>query len=264
MLLIVGSVVLAGGLVGWVLVKCHTFPGTTAAWGSTPGGAAAMVAMAEEHGADPRLVALMQYLRVLVVVLTASTVSHFLMAAGPSAMIPAASTFSSPDSSAWQPVLVTLCVAGVGGFFGQWLHIPAGAMLVPMLLGSVLHSSGLTDIYLPFWLQACASVLLGWYVGLGFNRELLVSVFRMLPRLLLSTVLLIGLCCGSAWLMTEILHTDPLTAYLSTSPGGLDSVILIAMGSQADVPFVVAVQTLRLFLVILTGPSIARFICRHA
>jgi hypothetical protein len=264
MLLIVGSAVLAGGLVGWTLVKCHTLPGTTAAWGSTPGAAAAMVAMAEEYGADARLVALMQYLRVLVVVLTASMVSHFLLGPAQLAVTPAATNSFSLAVESWQPVLVTLCVAIVGGFVGQRIGIPAGAMLVPMMLGAVLHSSGVADIYQPFWLQAGASMFLGWYVGLGFNRSLLISAFRMLPRLLISAVMLIGLCGLSAMLLMEFLHTDPLTAYLSTSPGGLDSVILIAMGSQADVPFVVAVQTLRLFVVILVGPGIARLICRHA
>lgn len=264
MFLIVGSSVFAGGLVGWTLVKCRTLPGTTAAWGSTPGAASAMVAMADEYGADARLVALMQYLRVLLVVLTAATVTRFLMGSGPLAPVsPALPSFSlAPD--ACPPLLATLGVAIGGGLLGKWLRIPAGAILVPMLLGAVLHTSGLVDLYLPFWVQAVASLLLGWYVGLGFNRSLLIAAFKMLPRLLLSAVFLIGLCGVSAWLLVAILHVDPLTAYLSTSPGGLDLVILIAMSSQADIPFVVAVQTLRLFVVILTGPRIARFICRHA
>jgi len=264
MFLIVGSSVFAGGLVGWTLMKWHALPGTTAAWGSTPGAASAMVAMAEEYGADARLIALMQYLRVLVVVLTAAMVTHFLSGTGSLAPVSPVLPSLSLSPDVWPPLLVTLAVAIGGAFLGKWLRIPAGAMLVPMLLGAVLHASGLTDLYLPFWVQAGASLLLGWYVGLGFNRRLLLSAFKMLPRLLLSTVFLIGLCGISAWLLVAILHVDALTAYLSTSPGGLDSVILIAMSSQADVPFVVAVQTLRLFVVILSGPHIARFICRHA
>ena len=267
--LIAGGAVLAGALVGWALVKCGTLPGTTAAWGSTPGGASAMVAMAEEYGADARLVAIMQYLRVLVVVLTASLVSHFFLGAESSVPgLAATPSFAAPSfswgSSYWQPLLLTLSVAGTGAIVGPWLGIPAGAMLVPMLLGSVLHARGLADVFMPFWLQAGASVLLGWYVGLGFSRSLLVSAFRMLPRLLFSTVLLICLCGLSAWLLVAVVHTDPLTAYLATTPGGLDSVILIAMGSQADIQFVVAAQTLRLFVVILVGPAIARLICRYA
>lgn len=264
MLLIVSSSVIAGGLVGWTLVKCQALPGTTAAWGSTPGGASAMVAMAEAYGADARLVALMQYLRVLVVVLTASLVSHFILGAGPAAPAPAAAPMSAFGYATMQPVLATLAVAVVGGFLGLRLRIPAGALLVPMILGSALHSSGLVELHPPFWMQASASVLLGWYVGLGFTRSLLLSAFRVLPQLLLSIALLIGVCGFIAWLLVYFSGTDPLTAYLSTSPGGVDSVILIAMGSQADVPFVVAVQTLRVFMVILVGPYIARTICRHA
>ena len=264
MSLIVGSTIVAGGLLGWMLVRCRILPGTTAAWGSSPGGAAAMVAMAEAYGADARLVALMQYLRVLAVVLTASTVSHYLMENVPPAAILATSSDKILLTGSWLPAVLSLAVAAIGGFFGHRLRIPAGALLVPLVLGSVVHSSEVVQMSQPFWFQAFASVLLGWYIGLGFSRSLLVSAFRMLPRLLLSTVLLILLCGLSAWSMVLILGTQPLTAYLATSPGGLDSVVLIAMGSEADVPFVVAVQTLRLFSVILIGPSIARLICRYA
>lgn len=56
------------GLTGWLLVRYSALPGATGAWGSSPGGASAMVVMAQEYGADVRLVALMQYLRVLFVV----------------------------------------------------------------------------------------------------------------------------------------------------------------------------------------------------
>jgi hypothetical protein len=264
MCVVVAGSILAGGLVGWTLVRSHLLPGTTAAWGSTPGAASAMVAMAEDYGADARLVALMQYLRVLVVVLTASLVAHYVLGTGETLPLTAPDALFDLNSVLWPELAVTLAVAIVGGLIGVCLRIPAGAMLVPMVFGAILHSSDLASIYQPLWMQSAASLLLGWYVGLGFNRGLLVSAFRLLPRLLLSTVMLIILCAISAWLLVVFLHTDPLTAYLSTSPGGLDSVILIAMGSHVDLPFVVAIQTLRLFAVILIGPAIARLICRHA
>ena len=63
---------------------------------------------------------------------------------------------------------------------------------------------------------------------------------------------------------TYLLDIDGLTAFLATSPGGLDSVAIIAIGSHADVPFVLAIQTLRLFLIILVGPALARLIARAA
>ncbi|VDC09855.1 hypothetical protein BANRA_01842 [Klebsiella pneumoniae] len=48
------------GLTGWLLVRYSALPGATGAWGSSPGGASAMVVMAREYGADVRLVALMR------------------------------------------------------------------------------------------------------------------------------------------------------------------------------------------------------------
>ena len=39
---------------------------------------------------------------------------------------------------------------------------------------------------------------------------------------------------------------------------------IIAVGSKADVSFVLAVQTLRLFVVLVTGPVLAKWIARAA
>ncbi len=82
--------------------------------------------------------------------------------------------------------------------------------------------------------------------------------------MLLATAMLIGLCGFSAWMLTSLLNLDALTAYLATSPGGLDSVAIIAVGSNADVATVLAIQTLRVFVVILLGPQIAKLISRYA
>jgi len=65
-------------------------------------------------------------------------------------------------------------------------------------------------------------------------------------------------------MLTRLLHIDLLTAYLATSPGGLDTVAIIAAGSRVDIAFVMAMQTLRLFTILLTGPTMARFISRYA
>jgi uncharacterized membrane protein AbrB (regulator of aidB expression) len=65
-------------------------------------------------------------------------------------------------------------------------------------------------------------------------------------------------------MLTRVLHVDLMTAYLATSPGGLDTVAIIAAGTRVDMAFVMALQTLRLFTILLTGPALARFISRYA
>ena len=51
-----------------------------------------------------------------------------------------------------------------------------------------------------------------------------------------------------------------LDAYLATTPGGLYAVLPIAYGSGADVAFVLAVQGLRLFAMVLAAPVVVRWL----
>jgi membrane AbrB-like protein len=263
MLAVVTTTILAGAVVGFALARWRVLPGTTAAWGSSPGGASAMIAMSAEFGADPRLVALMQYTRVIVVVLTASIVSRLLLGTSHAAppVSPRADLWALPPAL---PFAQTLCLAGGGAWIAQRLKIPAGNLLVPMTIGAILHATGLLAIELPTWLLGAAYTALGWYVGLQFTRDTVAAAIRSIPALLTATFLLIGLCALSAWLLRAFSGTDALTAYLATSPGGLDSIAIIAVGSGANIPFVLAIQALRIFVVILTGPPLAKLISRYA
>jgi membrane AbrB-like protein len=249
----------ASGLSGFLLIRYSELPGATGAWGSSPGGASAMVAMAGDYGADVRLVAFMQYLRVLFVATAAAVVAR----------IGLGDTAQNATAMAWFPALdmrfvITLGVMLLGAFLGQRFRIPSGALLIPALLGATLQSSGTVMLQLPEWLLAGAYALIGWTVGLRFTRPIFRLALRTLPQMLASIFGLMLLCGGMAWVLTKLLPIDLMTAYLATSPGGLDTVAIIAAGSRVDMSFVMAMQTLRLFAILMTGPALARFISRFA
>jgi uncharacterized protein len=44
----------------------------------------------------------------------------------------------------------------------------------------------------------------------------------------------------------------------------VDSVAIIALGSGSNLSLILAVQTMRVFVVILTGPPLAKLIARYA
>lgn len=260
MLLSIVLIIAAGALVGLGLLRFGSLPGDTAAWGTSPGGAAAMTVLAEAAGADVRMVAFMQYLRVSVVVLTASGVSRLLL--GHAAAPPGQAAWSPGFDAPLLPLAQTLALLVCGMALARRLRVPAGALLLPMLGGAALNASGLATLVLPPWLLWCAYAGLGWFIGLRFTPQVVGHALRAVPQLLLATFLLMVLCCGAAWMLTAFAGVDPLSAYLATSPGGLDSVAVIAAGSGCDVPFVLALQTLRLFAVVLSGPFVARLVCR--
>ncbi|RVB66210.1 AbrB family transcriptional regulator, partial [Mesorhizobium sp. M7A.F.Ca.CA.004.06.1.1] len=77
------------------------------------------------------------------------------------------------------------------------------------------------------------------------------------------SVALIAFCGGLAFLISHLLGIDPLTAYLATSPGGMDSIAIIAAAAQnVDISFVMALQSARFLIVLLVGPSVARLVAR--
>ncbi len=260
MLTSVALAIVFGGIVGFALMRYGGLPGTTAAWGTSPGGAAAMTAMAEAFGADMRMVAFMQYLRMLVVVSSATGVSRLLLGGHAATALP-----PGLAAGADVPLLAlaqTLGLIAVGLVLGRASRIPAGPLVVPMLGGAALHAAGLIDIVLPPWLLCSAYGLLGWFIGLRFTPQTVRHALRATPRILCGILSLMALCAGLAWMLVEWMHVDPLSAYLATSPGGLDSMAIIAVGSGGNVPFVLALQSLRLFAVVLTGPLVARLVCR--
>jgi uncharacterized protein len=253
------STLLASSALGWLLNRRGVLPGTTAIWGLSPGAATAMMLMAEEHGGDPRLVAFMQYLRVICVAVVASLIARF--------WIGGAGTIRSDqvDLPALRlvPLAETLAIAGFGMAVATWLKIPSGHLIVPMVVGSILQASGVVEIELPRWLLLGTFALLGWRSGLQFTRSGLAHAARCLPPILASIALLIVFCGTVALLLHRVVGTELLTAYLATSPGGVDSAVVIAASTKVDMPFVMGLQTVRLIVVIVCGPALARFVARR-
>ena len=242
---------------GWLLARWQVLPGTTAIWGASPGGATAMILMSHAYGADMRLVAFMQYQRVVFVATLASVVSALWTVPG---AVPEMIWFPPVH---WPAFVETLAVAAVGAVLGRGLRIPAGAMLGPLALGVVLQGAGFLKIELPPWLLAASYALIGWSIGLRFTRDILAHAARAVPPIVASVLVLIVLCGGLAVMLVLTTGVDPLTAYLATSPGGMDSVAIIAASSNVNVPFVMAMQACRLVVVLMMGPALTRFVAHR-
>lgn len=249
------SVIVAAALLGYLLARRQVLPGNTAVWGSSPGAAQAMVFLAEAHGADIRLVAVMQYLRVGMVAGGASLVARFWVGAPEIASAPTP-WFPAPDRG----LLDALLLMAVGVVLTRITRMAAGTFLIPLLLGAFANGMGWLSPVTPEWMMALAYAVIGWAIGLRFSRDILRHTARALPRLAVSILLLMGLCGLMAAALVVFAGIDPLTAYLATSPGGADSVAVIAAASDVDMAFVMAMQTLRFIVVLATGPMIARFV----
>jgi len=249
------STLVASAALGWVLARSGLLPGTTAIWGSAPGAASVMTILSESYGADIRLVAFMQYLRVACVALSSALVARIY---GVSTV--AATGVDWFPAMPFAGVVVTLALAAVLAFGGDALRIPGGTFLLPMFGGMALVQMGVMTIHLPPWLLALSYALIGWGIGLRFTPAILGHAARVFPQVFAAIVALLLTCGAAAWALVVFAGVAPLTAFLATSPGGLDSVAIISASTTVDVPFVMAMQMARFLLVLFTGPTLAKLL----
>ena len=231
----------------------------TGAFALIAGGASGIVALARELGADDRVVTIAQYLRVLMVLLAMPLVTTLLFHP-PSGVGALAS-----GPTRWGPDLVFVMVAvGVGLLTQRVVRAPATALLGPMLVAVAVSASGvLGTVSVPTALEQLGYALIGVRVGLRFTRASLRSIARLLPLASVLIVAVIVACGLLGLLLSHVTGVDRLTAYLATTPGGLFAVLATAADSGSDVTYVLAVQVIRVFAMLLFAPLLGRWFRRR-
>jgi uncharacterized protein len=236
----------------------------TAALGALPGAASGMLAMSDPLGADARLVALMQYTRVVVVVVTATLVGRLVAGASPQPTS-AQGLQAAPGGAdllvqgTVPTYAVTVLVAILGALAGTRLRLPAGALLGPLILGVALAELGVVYLAWPPGVPQAAYLVLGLWVGLLFDGASVKRAGRLFPFVLASAVGLVLACAVLGWALAALTGIDGMTAYLATTPGGIESVAIVALGTGADAPLVLAVQMLRLLAVVFAGSLLGKW-----
>lgn len=228
----------------------------------TAGGASGLVAVSRELGGDERLVAIVQYLRVGLVTATMPVLAVVAYGAGHvgSGGGNAAATAGSP----WYVGLAVVAVcAAVGIPLAHLTRVPAGSLLGPMVVALGLSLTGLSfGAAVPPVLVGLAFAVIGWQAGVRFTREALRTVLRVLP---LATALILGVvavCAGLGVVLSSATGMGLLEGYLATTPGGVYAVLATATSSGVDVTWVLAVQVLRVILMLIVAPALARLVGR--
>ncbi|MEK5454556.1 MULTISPECIES: AbrB family transcriptional regulator [Bacillus] len=266
--MLVFSILLAM-LSGFVLWKLSKTDMLTSFVGTAPGGLSAMPGIAQEVGANTAVVSLVQTIRVLMVVLTIPFTVFYLNTKSQSDVVVAqGSAFSSGvftiSNISWTAALI----------LGAWLmsrlavrlHFPA-----PWLIGSMLGVAALQvgagaltghDL-IPYWpaqANIASQVFLGATIGAKMNKQMFVGLKNTLIVAVVSSAGLIAATVLSSIAIAEITGISVITAILAFSPGGIAEMATTAVTLHEDSTFVVAVQVVRIILVIAMLPPFFRFL----
>ncbi|MGY1914821.1 AbrB family transcriptional regulator [Blastococcus sp. SYSU DS0973] len=259
-LLVTVATLLLSLLAGVALRLHRGISPVTGAFAMIAGGASGIVVMARDLGADERMVAVLQYLRVLLIVLLMPVVATTAYGATAGAG-PAVGVAAGPG---WPAGLVLTVACSVSGLVvGRLLRVPVAALLGPLVAAAVADLSGLSGgAEVPALVEAAAFLVIGLQVGVSFTRESLRAIGRALPLALAITLALVLACAGLGGLLAAVTGVTALDGYLATTPGGLYAVLATARDAGADITFVLSVQVLRLFVMLFSAPLVARWLRR--
>jgi membrane AbrB-like protein len=257
LLVVLGTLVLS--LVAGQLLRLQ--PGispVTGAFSMIAGGASGITVVANELGADERMVAVLQYLRVLLIVVLMPVVATTVYGATSADAQPSA---AGPDPAWPVDVLFTAGCVAVGLVAGRLSRVPLASLLGPLIVAAAIDLGGLIPgVEVPGVLQSAAFLVIGLQVGITFTVQSLRTVGRALPLAMTLIVVLVVASAGLGAVLSATAGIRPLDAYLATTPGGMNAVLATATGSGADATFVLAVQVLRLFVMLLSAPLVARWL----
>jgi len=250
---------------GYLLSRWAGIDRTTAFLGFIPGAASSIVAMSEEMGADALTVALIQYVRVLLVVLLLPTTASLLFPVNPGTQVAAPVAMANNLPSL--PIILNLLVLAVCGVLGVWggrrLRLPSSGFLGPFIVGLV------TFWILPYQLQVpqflfCAGLLLvGLSIGVQFDWQIAQKLLKAVLIEVGLVILLILSCLAVGYEFHVVTHVDTITAVLGFTPGGIEAMIATVMQLGGDTGLVLAMQLTRMLSILLIAPWLVAVLVKN-
>jgi membrane AbrB-like protein len=259
----IGIGTLAISVAGGALLGLHrNVSPLTGALSLVAGGAAGVVAIAKELGADDRIVAAVQYLRVALIMASMPIIVALFFHSTEDNAAHLSETYSLP----WYysvPVVALIVVVGTAA--GRSVRLPGAGLLGPMAIAIVLDLTGIAGgLTVPMILVQAGIMLIGWQAGLEFTRESFQTMKRILPTVLGLIVVLNVAAAGFGVVLAKVAGLSMLDGYLATSPGGVYAVLATAVGTGSNVTFVMAAQVIRILLMLFAAPLVARVFLKIA
>jgi hypothetical protein len=253
--LMIAAMIAFGVLLARAISRFAHMDLASALCGTTPGGLAAMVALADDLGADTRLVASMQLVRMLSIVLLMPILARtaFQPVAPAGALTPRAA--EAYPVAALALLLLLGLAAGVAAVRAR---LPAGEMLAGLALGALAGRHWLGLGSLPSGWQFFAQWIIGAGVGASVTRETLGGFRRFALAGSLATVALLVAGLALGLLMRAVTGLDLATCVIGSAPGGAEQMVLLAGELGGDLRLVAAMHITRQVVLMVGLPFLLR------
>jgi membrane AbrB-like protein len=236
----------------------HSWDWKSAFLGASPGAMAQVVALSAEFKADLRGIAIVQVMRVLLIMIgLPGSLALFGLAAGGVIGAP------EPAGGSLLAELVILIAASAAlALFLRQIKFPGGLLFGAMAASAILHGTGWVHAVLPWWLGGAAVIVLGAVAGSRFSNTGWRTVLDYLGAALGSFAVAITVAGSFAAAVILLLPFRPADVMIAFVPGAQDQMMLLALALTLDPVYVGAHHLSRWLICTLSLAIFAKTVAR--
>jgi len=223
----------------------HRWDPLSALLGASPGAMAQVIALASELGGDLRAIAIVQTVRVLLIVIG---LPNGLALFG--LVVPAVAVARGPAGIAVLGQMILLAVVSTAFAIGFLrLRFPGGLLFGAMTGSAILHGSGLIHAVLPWWVGSASVIALGALVGSRFANTPLRMLVGFLGAAFGSFAISMAVATVFILIVARLFSFPIANIVIAFSPGAQDTMMVLALALHLD-PVYVGAHHLARFLVV--------------
>jgi len=232
----------------------HGWDKITAYLAAVPGGLSQVLGIAADLDADLRAIAIVQTVRVVIIAVglpaglsLLGLVSHASRGVG------------GPLNPAQLDELAILIVASTAAsIIAYFIRFPGGLMFGAMLTSAALHGSGYIHVVMPWWVANTVMIAFGAVTGSRFAGTPLRMMAHFIGAAFGSFAVAVAITAVFAAGLVGVLGLPIAGVMIAYAPGAVDAMMLLALALNLDPVYVGAHHLVRIFLVSLAMPLLAR------
>jgi uncharacterized protein len=230
----------------------HRWDSLSALMGASPGSMAQVIALSSELGGDLRAVAIVQTVRVLLLVVglpNGLALFGFVVPAVPLPRGPA-------GFSVLGEMLLLLAVAVTFALIFLRLRFPGGLLFGALAGSAVLHGAGLIHAAPPWWIGGAAVITLGALVGSRFANTSARMLLSHLGAAFGSFAVSMVVATVFVAIVARLFSFPIANIVIAFAPGAQDTMMVLALALHLD-PVYVGAHHLARFLVVTVAIAVA-------
>ena len=230
----------------------HRWDPLSALLGASPGSMAQVIALSSELGGDMRAIAIVQTVRVLLLVLG---LPNGLALFG--LVVPAVPVARGPAGFAViGEMMLLIGVATAFALVFMRIRFPGGLLFGALAGSSLLHGIGLIHAALPWWIGGASVITLGALVGSRFANTSARMLVGYLGAALGSFAVSMAVATLFILIVARLFPFPIANIVIAFSPGAQDTMMVLALALHLD-PVYVGAHHLARFLVVTFSVAIA-------